>query len=381
MTQDRSATPNRYAVLQICNHYEAPFLDVTRQYAALFPRQPAEVVTVFLRGKPDTAVMQAGIGHAVFLELSKAQVRGLKREAIRRIRELDQQYHFRFCIAHRYHPTKIATQAGKFPVLAVHHRFGTYSRWERRFYINRHQSQLTLLNVSNAVRDETRAFLPRWPESRIQTFYNHVDLTALEATLLSRNEARRKLDLPDDAFVIANVGRLHKDKDQKTLLHGFAKALPHLPAATYLAIYGKGPLEEQLKEQAQQLGLADRVIFGGFVDNLSCCFKAFDVFALTSDHEPFGMVLLEAMTAGIPVICSDCGGGKEVVGENSQLFPLGDADVLALRLRQQAELTTTEHEKLVAAQRLRVQNIFSDTAAENDFWKRFDSLLPTGNNK
>lgn len=42
-------------------------------------------------------------------------------------------------------------------------------------------------------------------------------------------------------------------------------------------------------------------------------FKAFDLFALTSDHEPFGMVLLEAIAAKVPVVCTDCGGGREVV--------------------------------------------------------------------
>ena len=55
------------------------------------------------------------------------------------------------------------------------------------------------------------------------------------------------------------------------------------------------------------------MLFLGQVEEARRYFKAFDAFALSSDHEPFGMVLLEAMVAGVPLIATACGGAREVV--------------------------------------------------------------------
>jgi glycosyltransferase involved in cell wall biosynthesis len=116
------------------------------------------------------------------------------------------------------------------PVIGVHHAFGDYRRRSRKVLANLFRSRLSLLGVSDAVRDDIRACLPRWPADRIQTLYNRIDVDQLSATLLSREEARDALGLPRDAWVVGNVGRLHPDKDQSTLLRGFAQALPDLPA-------------------------------------------------------------------------------------------------------------------------------------------------------
>src|SRR5690606_18283758 len=144
--------------------------------------------------------------------------------------------------------------------------------------------------------------LPSWPPERIESLYNHIDVAAVRAEQLPRETARTELGLPQSAWIIGNVGRLHPDKDQSTLIRGFAAALPRLPTGSLLVICGKGRLEEELKALAESLDIAEHVIFLGQVPNARRYFKAFDVFALTSDREPFGMVLLEAMTADLPII-------------------------------------------------------------------------------
>ncbi|MCO6763684.1 hypothetical protein KQH43_31815, partial [Streptomyces sp. EL5] len=80
-----------------------------------------------------------------------------------------------------------------------------------------------------------------------ETLYNRLDVEAVERELLPADQARAELKLPHDAWIVGNVGRLHPDKDQATLLRGFAAALPNLPANALLAILGKGRLEEDLK--------------------------------------------------------------------------------------------------------------------------------------
>ena len=190
-----------------------------------------------------------------------------------------------------------------------------------------------------------RYYLPKFPAENIQTLYNRIDVAQVQQSQVSREQAREKLGLPDNAWIVANVGRLHPNKDQATLIKGFAQALDRLPAGSLLVILGQGRLESALKAQVQALDIADSVRFVGQVPQARRYFKAFDLFVLTSDHEPFGMVLLEAMAAGIPVISSDCGGAKEVVNDPQCLFPLGDAAELAeLMVGVSQNRTCPEHD-------------------------------------
>ncbi|MBF3241018.1 glycosyltransferase, partial [Pseudomonas aeruginosa] len=169
-----------------------------------------------------------------------------------------------------------------------------------------------------------------------------------------------------------NVGRLHPDKDQATLLRGFAAALPRLPQNSLLAILGSGRLEEQLKDLACELGIGERVLFLGQVEEARRYFKAFDAFALSSDHEPFGMVLLEAMVAGVPLIATACGGAREVVEGVGILFPLGDETALAEGLTHLAALDRRQREACARLMLERLETRFSDAAVRREFWR-----LPT----
>lgn len=317
-------------VLQFCHGYDGPFLDCARQYAVLFKGTPYKVCTVYLTGKPSTEVEQGSASdEVIFLDYSSRQVRGLKLAAIRDFKGIAASRDFTLCIAHRAKPIYITLLGSNLPVIGVHHAFGDYKRYSRRLFANFFRKRLSLLGVSNAVRDDIRACLPDWPAERIETLYNRIDIDAVQAEQISREAAREHLGLPRDAWIVGNVGRLHPDKDQATLIRGFALALPQLPAGSLLAIMGTGRLEASLKALVEELSIGESVCFLGQISNGRRYFKAFDLFALTSDHEPFGMVLLEAMAAQVPVICSDCGGGREVVGGVGQLFPLGDAAALA----------------------------------------------------
>ena len=360
-------------VLQFCHGYDGPFLDCARQYAALFKGTPYKVCTVYLTGAPSSDVERGSASdEVIFLDYSSAQVRGLKLGAIRDFRRIAASRDFALCIAHRFKPIYVALLGSTLPVVGVHHAFGDYKRRSRQLFANFFRKRLALLGVSNAVRDDMRACLPGWPTERIETLYNRIDVEAVQAEQVSREAAREYLGLPQDAWVVGNVGRLHPDKDQATLIRGFAQALPHLPAGSLLAIMGSGRLENQLKILAAELGVRESVRFLGQVPNGRRYFKAFDVFVLTSDHEPFGMVLLEAMAAGVMVLATDCGGAPEVVGEPEALFALGDDMRLASRLSaaSSAELKRVEHA---------VKASFTDEGGHARFWSLpcVASLMPS----
>ncbi len=360
-------------VLQFCHGYDGPFLDCARQYAALFEGTRFKVTTVYLTGEPDERVRKGSASDdVIFLGYGSKAVRGLKLGAIRDIKRIVAEREYAFCIAHRSKPTYVALLGTKLPVIGVHHAFGDFERRSRRTFANLFRKRLSLLAVSDAVRDDVRACLPDWPEMRIQTLHNRTDVAALEAEHVPRATARAHLGLPSEAWVIGNVGRLHPDKDQKTLIEGFARALPRLPTDSLLVIAGEGRLEQPLKMLANHLGVSERVRFVGQIPAARRYFTAFDAFALTSDHEPFGMVLLEAMAAKIPVVCSDCGGAPEVVGDTGWLFPFADATQLAERFVDIAGAGAGELKAKGMAAWSRAQTLFSDSHAR----LRFAAIYP-----
>ncbi len=356
-------------ILQICHSYYPPFLDCARQYAALFNNTQYKVLTVYLTGEPCPEVIAGSASdEVIFLGYKSKQVGGLKLGAIAKIRQIVAKEPFLFCIAHRAKPSYTALLATDLPVISVHHNYNDYSRWSRRLLVNFYKRRTLMLGVSDSVRDDLRRDLKGWPEERIQTLYNRIDVAATKAQMVSKKVAREALKLPESAWVLGNVGRLHDDKDQETLIKAFAKALPNLPHQSLLVIVGKGPLEQSLKQLAERLNIKDNVIFTGNVPDAKRYFKAFDVFVLASDREPFGMVLLEAMAAELPIICSNCGGGKEVVAGVGELFTFGHVDELS-----QLMLKNAQH-KIKAIKPLQLMTeklkaVFSDEAARECFFE------------
>ncbi|HET8807962.1 MAG TPA: glycosyltransferase, partial [Methylophaga sp.] len=244
---------------------------------------------------------------------------------------------------------------------------GDYRRPMKRFTINWFRKRLMMVGVSKAVEEELRSFFPDWSEDRIATIHNRIDYKSLFDSQYSREQARAQLGLAEDDWFFATAGRLHPMKDHKTLIQAFAKAHKNLKSNTKLLIMGKGKLEYTLKNLVSDLGVSEKVIFLGFIPEANRYFKAFDCFVLSSNDEPFGMVLLEAMTAGIPVISSDSGGSIEVIGNLGKLFPVGHSDKLAsLMMEQQKEPTDRN---LVSRSHAYLNQHFSDEAARETFWQ------------
>ena len=353
-------------VLQLCHGSAPPFDDVARQWGSLFEGSRYKVLTVFLTGKPDERVKTLVGGDVVFLGYHSRDLKGLKRRQIKEIKSLHRQYQFSFAIAHRYKPIYIASHLPNLKVIGVSHAFGVYEPFLRRRYIMKKLDSLLLVGVSNAIRDDARRALPNFPTERIQTVYNHIDCEIATERLFTREEARNRLGLTEGDFVVGNVGRLHPDKDQSTLVEAFAKVAADMPRAR-LVIIGEGRLRSELECQIEELGISDRVELKGRVEEAFQYFRAFDVFALSSDHEPFGMVLLEAMVAPVPVISTGSGGAPEVLGDNGRFFSVGDVDALAEQLLQISLESKECREAMARALLDRLYALFSDEAVRKVF--------------
>jgi len=143
-------------------------------------------------------------------------------------------------------------------------------------------------------------------------------------------EAGPEPPLLPDGPRLAIVGRLIPIKGHDVLLRAFAAARVRVPALT-LEIAGDGPLEPELRSTVTRLGLDDAVSFLGRVSPVAPVFERARIVVVPSFGEGFGLVALEAMERGRPVVASAVGGLPEIVddGRTGLLVPSGDADALA----------------------------------------------------
>lgn len=153
--------------------------------------------------------------------------------------------------------------------------------------------------------------------------------TRHRASDAERQEARAQWGIPAEAFVISAVGRLSTEKRFDLYLETCAVLAARLPNARFLLV-GGGKQEAVLKELAERLNLAGRVIFTGLTRDMANVYAATDLLMLTSDTEGTPHVLLEAMGSAIPIVATAVGGIPEFVTTEDQglLVPAGDRDAL-----------------------------------------------------
>jgi glycosyltransferase involved in cell wall biosynthesis len=150
--------------------------------------------------------------------------------------------------------------------------------------------------------------------SRVQRIYYGIDVLPFErVTSESIAALRREWGTNSETLVIGFAGRLVEQKSIDTLLRAFALFVKKEARAAKLVIAGCGPLRPALERCAEEAGVADRVVWAGFHDDVPRLMCAFDLFAITSVHEGFGLVLVEAMAARRPVVATRAGAIPEVV--------------------------------------------------------------------
>ncbi len=185
-----------------------------------------------------------------------------------------------------------------------------------------------------AVSRSTRDFLVNErsvPAERVRVIWNGAPLD--EFAPVPRERAlrlRRELALPEDALVVGTIGRLNAQKGHRFLLDAAAILLPRRPEVRVL-VAGDGDLMGDLRRQAADLGVADRVVFAGHRTDVPDVLGALDVFCISSLYEGTPLALFEAMAAGKAVVSTWVDGCREVLedGVSGLLVPPGDAGALA----------------------------------------------------
>ncbi|MBN2585522.1 glycosyltransferase family 4 protein [Patescibacteria group bacterium] len=151
--------------------------------------------------------------------------------------------------------------------------------------------------------------------NKVQVIYNgieqfepkHIDKSTLD---IINQHGLRKQDI-----IIGTIGSLNIQKDTATLIKAMEKILKKLPKAR-LVLVGSGPLQKKLEQLAKKLKIDKQVVFTGSLANVAGILQLFTIFVLPSKSEAFGISILEAMRAGVPVIATKVGGIPEVVVNN-----------------------------------------------------------------
>lgn len=192
-----------------------------------------------------------------------------------------------------------------------------------------------------AVSESTRRYVVEEegvPAERATTIHNGVDTQLFQPRPERRGAAREKLGLPQDACVVAGIGRLTFQKNFALFLDVAAEVRKRHPRAVFV-IAGTGEDEAALRKQAQRLGLGDGIRFLGYVGDMAALYPALDMLLLTSRYEGLPITILEAMATGTVIVSARLDGVQEILrdGEDAALVTPGDAAEFARRVCEMIE--------------------------------------------
>jgi glycosyltransferase involved in cell wall biosynthesis len=188
-----------------------------------------------------------------------------------------------------------------------------------------------------------------FPKNKIITVPNGIDTNKFTPNLIKKQN--------DGPFRWLTVGRLVEQKDYPTLISAFSRI-----ENSILYIAGKGPLHKALQLQVNQAGLNDRIYFLGAYENIENLYCQVDGFVLSSINEGYGLVVAEAMACELPVVVTDSGGPREIIGSGDMeglLVPINNPDALAQAMVRIESMSFLERQDMGRKARQRIKDKFS----------------------
>jgi glycosyltransferase involved in cell wall biosynthesis len=240
------------------------------------------------------------------------------------------------------------------------------------------------LSVSRGLVDTYLAY--GMPADRILEVPNGIDLDRFRpAGVEERSALRRRLALPDGRPLVVFVGFFSRDKQPRVLFDAWLQLHRTKQADTTLVFVGAtksayfevdDQIGERMRHDAEQAGLADRLVFAGAIHHVEDYFRAADLFVLPSRREGLPVALMEAMACGLPSVASRLPGSTETIiddGANGLLVPAGDHEAMAAAMAAvlgDAQLASA----LSLAARATVQRRFANADIADRWLDAYDLL-------
>jgi glycosyltransferase involved in cell wall biosynthesis len=219
------------------------------------------------------------------------------------------------------------------------------------------------------------------PRRPVRVIYPAVDLDRFSGLKLrDQRTMRRRLGLPEEALVVGIVARLQRWKGVHLVLDAAAHLKDSFPEILVVVVGGPHSLEpdyaDWVTRYADRLGVSGRTIFTGHQTNVPEWMAAMDVMVSASQNEPFGMVILEAMALGKPVVAVRAGGPAEIIRHDHDglLMESDRPDQLAEALRRLLGDSNLRR-RLGARARVRAQE-FGTSRLAHEVAKALQSVLP-----
>ena len=212
-------------------------------------------------------------------------------------------------------------------------------------------------SVSQSLKEDTLKLFNIKKE--IQVIPNFIELDKIKKE--DKSPCQRSVMANDEERIITHISNFRKVKRIPDIIAIFNKIQKEIPAK--LMMVGEGPEKEKAEQLCRELGIQDKVIFFGNSNEIDTILCQTDLFLLPSKTESFGLVALEAMACGVPVISSNAGGLPEVNknGFSGYLSEVGDVDGMANNalkiLKNQTDLDQFKKNALITAQQFDIKKI------------------------
>ncbi len=352
-------------VLQIQPKYNVRASDPKEEIVNALSGDEFDITTAFLTGTAEQSEMPTVCEKVKCFKLSKKKLKGLRLFAIFQIWKYCKEQQFDVIITHRFKPLYIILVVNKLlakpaQCISVIRANGEFERPYRRFlsylFTDKHWR---FVGVSESVKEDLLQYAKAgFTDKNVIYINNALDIKKIVSGLLDKASARETLGIEENAFVFGTIGRLVTIKGHFYLLDAFKQILLLKPSAK-LVIIGGGELESKLKGYVKENNMQASVFITGNIPDAYRFLKTFDVFILTSLTEAFGLVLLEAMIAKLPIIATDVGGIKYVISNKGQLIPPADTESLVNAMREHLALDSQQLDALGEGLSKRAEENFS----------------------
>jgi glycosyltransferase involved in cell wall biosynthesis len=260
------------------------------------------------------------------------------------------------------------------PLVAVIHGERDFnSRFRRAVCSMLIDDHCHFIAVSDSVNAYIRTAFPRLPQENLCTINNGIDFEQIAHSHIPTADARRSLSLPPDATIYGSVGRLVATKGTETLVRAFID-VARCNSKAVLVLMGEGQDRPAIEKLRNDNGLEERILLLGNVPDAPRYLKAIDYFVFPSVREGFGLALVEAIAARVPVIFSDIQVFRNLTEVHRYVAAAGDVDSLIRQMKQIAADPAELRLEIVEKQLAYASSRFSIARTQESYRAFFSDL-------